>query len=218
MSREIFVVMMFGAAVLEGLFDPTGAVLAGAGLTATAFLVCQAMILWRARGIPAWRHPLIPWMIGATGLFEGLGLLVLVFLFQDRAELLSPLATVGALLAALNLGLWQAYRRSAKAQGIPPLSRQVLARIERLLLPAGQAAPLVLFVLSMLIAGPAGSIALALAGLLAIAGGAYWKFMIVARASHQQGFAMPKMPHRGSGTRAAPPRMQGTTIRPAKGD
>ena len=50
--------------------------------------------------------------------------------------------------------------------------------------------------------------------ILAIFCGAYWKFMIVARAGYQQGFAMPKQPHRGSGDRAAPPRLGGTVMRP----
>ena len=50
--------------------------------------------------------------------------------------------------------------------------------------------------------------------ILAILCGAYWKFMIVARAGYQQGFAMPRQPHRGSGARAAPPRLDGTVMRP----
>ena len=43
-----------------------------------------------------------------------------------------------------------------------------------------------------------------LAGVAAIAGGALWKFTLITRACHQQGFALPMMPQRGSGTRAAP--------------
>jgi hypothetical protein len=45
----------------------------------------------------------------------------------------------------------------------------------------------------------AGSIA-------ALAGGAYWKFMLIARGGYQQGFSLPMLPQRGSGTCAAPAR------------
>ena len=32
-------------------------------------------MIYASKGIAAWRVPLVPWMLGATGLFEGLGLL-----------------------------------------------------------------------------------------------------------------------------------------------
>jgi hypothetical protein len=37
---------------------------------------------------------------------------------------------------------------------------------------------------------------------------------VIVRASYQQGFAMPVMPRRGSGDRAAPARLEGTEMRP----
>ena len=40
----------------------------------------------------------------------------------------------------------------------------------------------------------------------AVAGGVLWKLTLVTRACHQQGFALPRVPRRGSGTRAAPAR------------
>ena len=45
-------------------------------------------------------------------------------------------------------------------------------------------------------------------------GGVMWKYTIIVRASYQQGFAMPKMPQRGSGTRAATARKVGLNVRP----
>ena len=44
----------------------------------------------------------------------------------------------------------------------------------------------------------------ALPGVLAIAGGAYWKAIVITRAAHFQGFALAKYPGRGSGRLAAP--------------
>jgi hypothetical protein len=41
----------------------------------------KAKILHRARGIPAWRVPLMPWMIVATGVLEGLGAVMLMLVW-----------------------------------------------------------------------------------------------------------------------------------------
>ena len=43
----------------------------------------------------------------------------------------------------------------------------------------------------------------------AVAGGALWKIVVITRACYQQGFALPKMPRRGSGRRASPARLGG---------
>ena len=53
---------------------------------------------------------------------------------------------------------------------------------------------------------PGAPVALIVAAACALAGGALWKFTLVTRACHQQGFALPRLPRRGSGTRAAPAR------------
>ena len=65
--------------------------------------------------------------------------------------------------------------------------------------------PLVLFA----IATAFSESLLAIAGAAAVAGGVMWKFTVITRACHQQGYAMPKMPQRGSGNRAAPARFGG---------
>ena len=43
-----------------------------------------------------------------------------------------------------------------------------------------------------------------LAGAAMVLAGAAWKFTLITRAGHFQGFALPKLPQRGSGARAAP--------------
>jgi hypothetical protein len=43
-----------------------------------------------------------------------------------------------------------------------------------------------------------------LGGLAAALGGALWKFTVITRAAYHQDLAVPKLPQRGSGTRAAP--------------
>ena len=231
MTRELFTVVVFAAAVAIGLLWHHPIIFAVVGLSALAFLICQAMILWRARGIPAWRHRVMPAMVVASGLLEGAGFCALALMVtntlglvqaspQTPASVLEPtfglVALVGVVAAAVMIVLWRTYITSAGSEGVGPLSRQVLGTIDRILVPVGQVAPFVLFAIAYLWSGSAiANLAIVVAGMLAIAGGAYWKFMIITRAGHHQGFAMAKQPHRGSGTRAAPARMQGTTIRPS---
>ena len=83
MTRELYAVVIFGSAVLIGLAWHQPIIFAAAGLSALAFLICQAMILWHARGIPAWRHRVMPAMIVASGLLEGAGLCALILTAAD---------------------------------------------------------------------------------------------------------------------------------------
>ena len=53
-------------------------------------------------------------------------------------------------------------------------------------------------------AGGAGMAGMLAAAPLAVLGGFFWKMMVITRAGYQQGFAMAKIPQRGSGARAAP--------------
>src|SRR5690606_25950533 len=170
-----------------------------------AFLLCQAKILHRARGIPAWRAPLIPWMIGASGLLEGWGAFAVAsFLLQARAS--SALAAVGVALALASAILWRTYVATARAQAIPPLSRRKLEAVSPLLHIVGHALPAVLSIAAYFL--ESGASLLALAGLAAIAGGATWKFTVIVRASYLQGFQLPRVPRRGSGALAAPSRFE----------
>jgi len=174
---------------------------------AGSFLYCQARILRAAKGIPAWRAPLTPWLIGASGLLEGTGLMLLIHLAAgDAVPFTATAAYVGMALSAVTGVLWIAYRGGAARAGIPPLARRELTRVAPLVTIAGHGLPLAAF---FMLAGstPGSTAALVtsvLAGFGAVLGGAVWKFTLVTRASHQQGYAMPKLPRRGSGTRAAP--------------
>ena len=93
----------------------------------------------------------------------------------------------------------------AKRDGVPPLARAELQKLTPALRLIGHITPLVLFAL----AAAFSESLLAIAGVAAVTGGVMWKFTVITRACHQQGFAMPKMPQRGSGNRAAPARLGG---------
>ncbi len=204
MTRETYAVAVFYPAVAADLLWPGLALHLAVGLSALVFLYCQARILHAAKGVPAWRAGLMPTMLVATGLFEGAGLLAVAAGLFAFPLSVPHLALGGIVLAALNALLWHRYVAGAEREGIPPPSRAALRRVTPALRIFGHAAPLVLFPAWAVTASPAALVA---AGLCAVGGGVLWKFSVVTRACHQQGFALPRMPRRGSGARAAPVRM-----------
>jgi hypothetical protein len=96
--------------------------------------------------------------------------------------------------------LWWAHNN-----GIVPLSRRLIAKINLPLHLAGHAFPALMFVLA-LTSPDIARVCLGAGGIAALAGGACWKFMLIVRGGYQQGFSLPMLPQRGSGTRAAPGR------------
>jgi len=213
MTRELYAAVVFFPAVLASLLVPGPWPFALASLSAAAFLLCQAKILHRARGIPAWRVPLMPWMLLATGLLEGCGILMLALTVTD-AEVPGSIYLLTLVLVGINAWLWRAYLGGARAQGIGPRARRVLQALGPGLHGFGHLLPVLALVVAWLLPQAAGAL-LALAGLGAIAGGAWWKFGVIVRAGYMQGFNLPRLPQRGSGRRAAPARMEGVATRQA---
>ena len=74
MTRETYAVAVFYPAVAADLVWPSPAIHLVVTIAAAAFLHCQGRILHAGKGIPAWRHRLVPWMLVASGLFEGVAL------------------------------------------------------------------------------------------------------------------------------------------------
>jgi phenylacetyl-CoA:acceptor oxidoreductase subunit 2 len=211
MTRETYAVAIFYPTLLADVLWPSELLHLVLAAAAAGFLYCQARILPAARGIPAWRGPLMPWMLLATGLFEGAGLLAIAAgLFPGLAGAAPLAAGLGGVLAVINALLWRRYCAAAPASGIGPLARNTLAAITLPLRLLGHALPLLGFALFLALwpeqPVPATAAGI-LAGLGAVAGGVLWKFTVITKACHQQGFALPKVPQRGSGTRAAPARM-----------
>jgi phenylacetyl-CoA:acceptor oxidoreductase subunit 2 len=209
MSRELWAVLLFGSATLISLVWPHGFFFAWAGVAALLFLVCQAKILQTARGIPNWRLPLVPWIVIATGLLEGTSLLGLIAASQlpapfmggrDTVGLVLPIA--GVVIVLLNAGLWTGYRMTARAAGIGPGSRAVIAKASLSLDLVGHGLPLLMFLLAFYMPGSAATF-LVIGGVAAIVGGIFKKFTLIVRAGYQQGYALAMLPQRGSGTKAA---------------
>jgi len=194
MSREaVLAPLLLGcgaAAMVWPLLQPLAALLAA------AFLYCQARILHAARGIPAWREALTVPLLVATGITEGAGL------YWAVAPAWQPggsAAWVGfGLLLVLRFAIgarW--YRRLAAVLRPAPLRAVNRAGHGY---NAGTLLPLALVVLVLAAPLPSAlALALqALAGVLAAAGGALFKFMLVTRAGFNQGFALPHLPVRGT--------------------
>ena len=204
MSREIYAVGVLYPAIAAGFVWQLPSLHLLAAAAALVFLYCQAKILHTAKGIPTWRVPMMPAMLVATGLYEGVGLSAIVFAVYGisvEGGFLLPLA--GILLGLINYGLWRMYVQGAKANGIGPLSRGILESSTATLNVSGHLIPVVLFAAAAAWAAVPAWVSGA-AGVFVLIGGGFWKALVITRACHQQGFAFAKFPRRGSGSLAAP--------------
>jgi phenylacetyl-CoA:acceptor oxidoreductase subunit 2 len=197
MTRESFASLVLFALGIATLALPARALWL-APLTALAALVfvwCQGRILHASKGIPAWRQPEIVALTVATGLAEGAGL-YLVVASALGAELPRSVLALFALALVGRALTWGRYR-AALTRATP---KQVAALLEapgKALVQAGAVAALALLVAGTLFPAVA-PVCAPLAGLAALIPGWRFKFVLVTRASFNQGFALPKLPVRGA--------------------
>ena len=195
MTREAITATLLlpvGMAAATGL---PGFVWVAAAL-AIAFVYCQSRMLQAARGIPAWREPLLSPLIVLTGLVEGGGAFFLTDgLHHAGTELL--LVLFGTLVLARVL-VWLAYRRRIGAIA-DPRALAALVAPGRALQLLGTVLPLALVALPVVVAlgGQAVSTAAAIAGFAAWITGACLKYALVTRAGFNQGFSLAHLPVRG---------------------
>ena len=193
MSREAWVSVALFPAGLAALLGLSGAIWLTAAL-ALAFLYCQSRMLPAARGIPAWRSPWFSAFIMLTAGCEGCGLFLLLGLFGAQVGAPALLALLA--LLGLRLLVWRRYRSAVDAS-LAARSRSALDLAGRSLLLLGSVAPGVLLAAGWLLGGAAGPLLLGAAGLCAAAAGARVKFILVTRASFNQGFSLSQLPIRG---------------------
>jgi phenylacetyl-CoA:acceptor oxidoreductase subunit 2 len=196
MSREAIAATLLVPATLGAAAGVAACSYASAALAAV-FVVCQACMLRAARGIPAWREPLVVPLLVVTALGEGAGILVAVSTLLPLGTPGSPLA-LGA-LALVRMGAWLAYRRAVARTASAPALR-TLDHAGRALQWAGTLGPLALIVLatSGLVGNGPGGVLLACAGVAVAAAGAFVKYVLVLRAGFTQGFALAHRPVRGA--------------------
>ena len=192
MSRESWAaLLLFPIGLAAALGAPSLAWPAAA--LALVFVYCQARMLQAAKGIPAWREPLLGPLLVTSGLAEGAGLLLATAPLHGAATMTTVALFVALVLA--RMAVWIAYRRRLERDAAPG-ARAALDGAGRVLLVAGTFAPVALVAVAAFAGGYASPIA-ALAGLLAAFAGAAAKLAIVTRAAFNQGFALARMPVRG---------------------
>ncbi len=182
MTREAFAAVLLFALAAFAWFFPSAPALAATALAALAFVACQARILRAARGIPAWRAPEVVPLVVATALAEGAGA-ALLFHPDSFALALFGIAVIARALA------WSRYRAALpRAAG-----GAALAPAGKALLQAGTVVPL-----ALAMAATVQPEAAVFAALAAIFAGWRFKFVLVARAAFNQGFALLRLPVRGT--------------------
>jgi phenylacetyl-CoA:acceptor oxidoreductase subunit 2 len=169
MTRESFAALLLFPLGVGALYLPS--MLAFAAAAAAAFLYCQARILRASKGIPAWRAPEVVPLIVLTGLAEGAGI-ALVFSSNTSLLIVFSVAVIGRAIA------WWRYRAAVRTSALEPAGKALVW--------IGTLAALALVVVPPL------------AGLAALAAGAWLKFALVTRASFNQGFSLPHLPVRGA--------------------
>ncbi len=197
MTREIYSVVVLFALMALVFFGASWLTLA-VGIAAVAFLFCQAQILRAAKGIPVWRHPAITMLIVATGIAEGTGgALILSSAYGHQDPLL--LQTLALVASIGTVSAFTALIREPERHHLPKSVQEGLNDAAKLYLPGCLLAVIVTTLLPLV------------GGLMLIAAGAAMKLWLITRASFFQGLSLQTTPGRGSGDRAAPPRLTGFT-------
>ena len=199
MSREAWVAMAFFPVALAAVWTGSVVLWLAAAAFGLIFLLCQAMILREAKGIPVWReHSIVP-LIVATGLTEGAGaLLVASVLLPALTPLERGVAVATVVLCAIRAFAWVAYRRALALSGAPGKALAALDHYRPWLFVGGFVVPAASSVIGMLIHGLAAPLFI-VAGAAAVAAGLGFKFVLITRAGYNQGFALRHTPVRGTG-------------------
>lgn len=184
MTRESFAAVLLFALGITALATGSASLHYAAAAASALFVFCQGRILHAAKGIPAWRQPEVVPLIAATGLAEG-ATAALVFELAG-----APLALAGLALVARALA-WARYRTALERSG----ALAALAPAGRALVQLGTVVPLALLAFAFVMPESAWVAAAAVIGT-----GWRFKFVLIARAALNQGFALPKVPVRGART------------------
>ena len=196
MTRELYVVAFLFPVSIYTAFDSNALNLCFTAFFALCFLYCQSMILYKARGIPAWRVPDIPWMIFFGGLMEGFGLLIIFLSFQGLYLHPPLLILSSSILAGISFILWYRYLVKSEER-LPPLAVAVLKSSSPLL--SSIAIIMVGVMVYGLLMPKDAHLLFALFGISAITFGFVWKFIVIVKASYFNGLTYNFSPRRGSG-------------------
>lgn len=170
MSRELWVGGAFIVLVAADMVAPAFWIRSLALLAALVFILCQGLILFQARGIPAWNHPLVPVLFLTSGLLTGAAFLGMI----DGSG--SGWVQVTAGLLGLNALGWVGYLAWPGDRAFRDATRGLrggIALVE--ILGFGHVVPLAV----LAVWGDAGAL---FVGIFALLGGALLKASLVLRA------------------------------------
>jgi phenylacetyl-CoA:acceptor oxidoreductase subunit 1 len=198
MTREAWIAAVFFPLAALALWFAIPVLLVIAAVLAACFLFSQAMIMQAAKGIPTWRTIWAVPLLVTTGFAEGGGLFLAgVAQFPALTSLANAVAVAAGVLALLRAFVWRSYLTALIVEGAPTRALAVLDDFRPWLFLGGMALPLALIAAGLAL--PSATQLFALAGLASMAAGASMKFILVTRASYNQGFALVHTPVRGSG-------------------
>jgi Fe-S-cluster-containing dehydrogenase component/DMSO reductase anchor subunit len=168
-----------------------------AALFALAFLYCQARMLHGGKGIPIWRENLSIPLFVSTGLVEGAGLMTLAsaYLFPYATP---TVVNVMLVIVIARSVIWRNYRKKL-AQSAPAKANAVLKRAHLPFTLIGAIIPFTLVIVGLLMP-EIYHLLYPVAGISAMAAGWMLKFIIVTRASYNQGYAIAHTPERSAGS------------------
>jgi phenylacetyl-CoA:acceptor oxidoreductase subunit 2 len=194
MGREAWTTMLLFPAGVIAAVGVTGFAWIAA-ILALVFVYCQGRMLQAAKGIPAWREPLIAPLFVVTALAEGGGWFFVTDLMHRTGTQATLIAFGVAVLA--RVFVWLAYRRrlaGVAARG----ATMALDRTGRVLQIAGTVVPLVLVI--AVVTGVVSAVAVGARGtrrFAAAIAGAHLKYTLITRAAFNQGFTIAHLPVRG---------------------
>jgi phenylacetyl-CoA:acceptor oxidoreductase subunit 2 len=168
-------------------------------LSAAAFLVCQAFIIYRCRAIPAWNTwEVVPFFL-TSALVTGSG--VSAFLSNLFGEVM-PVTTILllVLLLALNAVSWIAYLRMPRSEAFQVATLPLRSRSTRLLV-ADRLLPGILLAAFLISAGrnePVAWLALGVAALGMVVGSAYERILLLRQCGYLREIGLPRPVHRSS--------------------
>jgi phenylacetyl-CoA:acceptor oxidoreductase subunit 1 len=198
MAREAWIAAVFFPVSVLGLWFASLPLIVVGAIAAFLFLYAQAMILKEAKGIPAWREPLIVPLIVTTGLAEGGGLILAVLPFLSPLLPLAKSAAIAVVLVAAVRGLaWRTYLAALVSRGAPVCALDRLSQVRVEFLVAGLILPVTGIAVGFA-ADHAQALLFALSGLLVFGTGWRLKHRLITRAGYNQGFALVQVPARGA--------------------
>jgi len=167
-------------------------------LLAAVFLYCQARLIKASKGIPVWRNPAVVGFIIATGLTEGWSLLMMASPPSSPPSSLNEMLAGGlVVLLITRLLMWRRYLKALQGNA-PTAALKVLQKYNTAFILVSHTLPIAVIGVDMIWSG-VSVYGLGAAGFFALIGGWVMKYILITKASWNQGYEIVHTPERGLG-------------------